>query len=124
MREREQILPMARGDSATFVIPVVAADGVTPVPLTGSTIWFTAKYRLTDEDIAAPIRKSTATTGVTITNGPGGVAQVDLLSSDTSALTQPTTLYWDVQARDGASAIRTLAHGRLVIRLDVTKAIV
>lgn len=110
---------MYRGDAASFDIVAVQSDGVTPLDITGATIWFTAKHRRSDADPGA-IQK-TVGAGVVIVDGPTGQARVDLAAADTSPFTVPTTLYWDVQAKI-AGKDRTLAFGRLRVLLDVTRA--
>lgn len=119
---RETKLRMHRGDSASFDVRAYQADGVTPQALTGATVWFSAKNRTTDDDTAAVIRKSTVGGGVTIVDAAAGRARIDLAPADTSGFAGPVTLLWDVQARDGAGAVRTLAYGRLFVEPDVTRA--
>lgn len=118
---RETRLRIARGDAATFDISASKGDG-TAQDITGSSLWFTAKHRLDDEDGDAVIAKSTGAGGVAIVDGPAGLARVTLAPADTEGLTSPTTLHWDVQAKDPSNAIRTLARGRLYVDLDVTRA--
>lgn len=113
-------LRMDQAEGKSWVVTSTKADG-TPEPLTGATVWFTAKRRLTDDDAAAVITKSTTTTGVAIVDGPGGIARIELAPADTAGM-GPTTLYYDVRAKDGAGAIRRLARGRLFIRPGVRKA--
>lgn len=117
---RDTRLRMQRGDAASFEIRATKGDG-TPQSLVGATVWFTAKNRLADADPGA-IQKSTTGGGVMIVDGPGGVARVDLAAADTAGFAQPTTLHWDVQAKDAANKVMTLARGRLEVRLDVTRA--
>jgi hypothetical protein len=113
---------MHRGDAASFQVVALASDGVTPVDLTGATLWFTAKPRRSDADNAAGvIQKTSASGAIVITDAPAGQARVDLAAADTSGLAGDTTLWWDAQAKVGGRD-RTLAHGRLFIRADVTRA--
>lgn len=123
MPDRRDIrLKIERGDGPSFDIAAVKEDG-TAQDITGSTLWFTAKHRLTDIDDAAVIRKSTTDGSITIVDGPGGIARVRLSGADTQGMTSLIVLHWDVQAKDPAGAIITLARGRLFIRPDVTRAI-
>lgn len=118
---RETTLRMQRGDAASFDIAARKSDG-TPLDLTGATLWFTAKPRRIDADNSAGvIQKTSAAGAVVITDAPGGRARVDLVAADTSGLAGDITLWWDVQAKIGGRD-RTLAHGRLFIRADVTRA--
>jgi hypothetical protein len=109
---------MQRGDDTQFVVSAVQGDGKTPQPITGATLWFTAKHRRTDADPGVFQKTGAA---VAIVDGPGGIARVDLAAADTSALTGPTTLYWDFQSKSGGK-VQTLAFGRLKVRVDVTRA--
>jgi hypothetical protein len=116
---RETKLRIQRGDDASFTVNAVKADGKTPQDITGATLWFTAKNRRTDADGSAVFQKTGG--AIVILDGPGGIARVDLAATDTSSLTQPTTLYWDFQSKV-AGKVQTLAFGRLYVRLDVTRA--
>jgi hypothetical protein len=94
-----------------------------PQPITGWTIWFTAKRRLTDSDAQAVIQKSTVSGGVTISNAAGGLGFVTLQPADTTALVEARLSLWaDLKAKDGAGQLFTLAKGRLTIRPIVTEA--
>lgn len=108
---------MIRGDSKTFLF---AFD----VDLTGATgVWMTAKSALADADGAAIFQK-TLTDGVTVIDDVTGTVQVDLEPADTAALDGPRDrLYYDVQVLDVDDKITTLAHGRLIVRADVTTTI-
>lgn len=109
---------MQRGDDASFTITVLNADGVTPEDLTGADLWFTAKDRRSDADPG--VFQKTGAAAV-IVDGPNGIARVDLAAGDTSAFTEPRTLYWDLQAK-AAGKVQTLAFGKLYVRTDVTRA--
>lgn len=109
-------LSMYRGDSATFLVEVVDADG-DPMDLTSWTLRFTAKANETDSDAAAFIVRTTgdgiATTGTT------GEARISLVPGNTLAF-PPQRLLWDLQATDGSGTVRTLADGTLFIRHDIS----
>lgn len=110
---------MTRGDDASFVVTALQGDGVTPQPITGATLWFTAKHRRSDLDAAAVFQKTGA--AITIVDGPGGIARVDVAAADTAGLTASTTLWWDFQSKAGGK-VKTLAGGKLHVELDVTRA--
>lgn len=112
-------LTMTRGDST--ILDLVVADGGTPVDLTGVSMWWTAKRRHTDTDDQAVIAK-TVGDGIAVTNAPGGLATVTIDPDDTAGLDNSSALWWDLQVKDGAGKVRTLAAGRLVVNADVTRA--
>lgn len=112
-------LLMTRGDDVT--LDVIATDQGAPVDLTGAGVWWTAKRRHLDADDDAVIRK-TVGAGITVTNPAGGLATVDLVPADTAGLGNSVALWWDLQVKDGAGKVRTLAAGRLVVNADVTRA--
>jgi hypothetical protein len=112
-----------RGDDETFVITVLDEAG-DPLALTGATLRFTAKRRATDPDADLVISK---TTGAGITHdadqvGAGkGKATIALVPGDTSALTGPTVLVWDLQLQDASTLVQTVASGSLRIRADISR---
>lgn len=114
-------LRVKRGDSTTIAIAAKKRDGVTPQPLTGMTLRFTAKAHREDGDGSAVISKWSPSGGITIDDAILGLATVTLAPSDTSGFTGPRTLYWDVQMSDGAGSVKTLADGLLYVLPDITR---
>ncbi len=106
---------MHRGDSATFGVSVLDTAKV-PVNITGATVRFTAKYRVSDLDSAALIQR----VGV-ITNATLGQAEIRLLPADTSALTGTTTLHYDVELTDATAKVQTISAGLLLVKADVRR---
>lgn len=92
--------------------------------ITGWTIWFTAKRKLSDADGSAIIRKTT-TSGITIVDAANGWAQVLIDSSDTGALEdRDIMLYFDVQIKDASGNVVTpIRRGTLLVECDVTQAV-
>lgn len=115
-------LSMVRGDTLIFDVAVVDKAGA-PVNITGKTLIFTVKARYSDADNAAIAQKKTPSSGITITNGAGGLATVTLQPADTRNLTdQWQTLVWDLQLVDGTN-VYTVASGTLQVTPDVTVSI-
>jgi hypothetical protein len=108
-------LEFRRGDTRPLTVTL-------PQDITGISLWFTAKHRLSDADDDAVLRKSTDEGSITIPVGTDGIALVDVDASDTESLTRTTRLYYDVQTLDDGGTIDTVAHGRLVIHADVTRS--
>jgi hypothetical protein len=115
-------LLITRGDTPTFNIAVTLSGAV--YDLTGCTIWFTAKFDYANTDAQAVFQRSTLNGGIVITNGPQGLAQANLLSTDTSALANTKTmLLWDCQVKSALGQIYTVAKGNLIVEPDVTRTI-
>lgn len=111
-------LTFPRGDTAFLDFAVVL--NAAPQNITGWTLWFTAKRRVGDADPGV-LQKSTTGGGITITNAATGLGTVNLVPADTAALPeQPTTLYADLQGKDGGGNIWTLAKGLIAVRPDAT----
>lgn len=111
------VLTITRGDDVT--LDIFLTDKGQPVDLTGAQLWWTAKRRHIDLDSLAVIQK-TLGAGITITQPTQGKAEVALVPNDTAAL-ESIALWWDLQGKDGAGKVRTLAAGRLVVEADVTR---
>jgi len=114
---RATTLEMFRGDSASWRFTVTDADGAA-VNLTNADLRFTAKSSASDADVDAIIAKTDGA-GITVTDAAGGVLAVTLSPGDTSALTVPQTLVWDLQVTDALGAVQTLAYGALRIIADI-----
>lgn len=111
---------MYRGDTAAWDFTITQPDG-TAVDLTYAVqIRFTAKDRPSDADGAARIAK-TLTDGVSVTDATNGQVRVQLAEDDTSALSVPLRLSWDLQLADDASGIYTVAAGHLSIKADISR---
>lgn len=79
---------------------------------------FTAKADPTLGDETAAIQK---TSGIGLTLTSGDLAQVHIVPDDTISL-EPTTLYFDIQARNGDTGeVQTVAIGELLLKRDVTR---
>lgn len=113
-------LTMYRGDTAAWDFTVTEPDG-TAVDLTDAEgIRFTAKDRASDLDADARIAKAIGS-GVTVTDAPGGVVRVQLSTSDTSSLSVPLSLAFDLQLADSVGGIYTVAAGMLTIKADISR---
>ena len=106
-------LEMTRGDSKSFLF---ALD----VDLTAAVgIWMTAKSALADADPG--VFQKTLSDGVTVIDDAAGTIQVDVEPADTDGLDATTNrLFYDIQVEDVNNKVRTLKHGRLIVKPDVT----
>lgn len=109
---------MWRGDTEVFDAAITVA-GVA-VNITGCSLRFTAKRSLSDADADAVFQLVTPTE-ITITNGPGGLCQITVASTDTDQLLVPTLCYCDLQLVDTLNNVSTTATGTLLIKIDVTR---
>ena len=112
-------LSMTRGDDESFDVVVKNKAGAV-VDITGMSLRFTAKRRVTDPDDDAVITTTTGS-GLTTTNASQGQARIDIDAADTDDLTETVVLSWDIQGTDELNKVRTLAHGRLRIGADVSR---
>lgn len=110
-------ITIVRGDDRTLSLTFTDSDGVA-INLTGSTIFFTVKERLTDADASAVISKTiTSHTSPTL-----GKTNVVLTDSDTDI--DAGIYYYDFQIKDSGGLISSTTPYILEILKDVTTRIV
>lgn len=107
-----------RGDTIRLSVPVIRNSS--PVDLTGSTIYFTAKRKKNDLDVDAVIQKSTDD-GIIITDAELGQALIVIAPIDTSSLEDEPRLYCDVEVIEANGTRTTVANGRLTIKYDISR---
>jgi hypothetical protein len=91
------------------------------IDLTGATIWFTAKEKLTDPDGEAPGFQISSNSGdISIIDLPEGIYQVTIPASATIALEDSLAMFWDVQVRTTTGIITTIQRGTITFVADVT----
>ena len=114
-------MKMFRGDHETVNLRFTK-DGVKQ-NITGWSIYFTAKRKLTDTDPQAIFQKNTTSgSGVTITDAANGLAEVAVVPVDTSGLEDTeVSLICDVQAKDASSQVATTGYVNLVVQPDVSR---
>jgi hypothetical protein len=111
---------MTRGD--TFVIDVAITDKNGVVDLTGKSLIFTLKSKVSDADNAAVAQKKSAGSAGIVISSPfnAGLATITLLPADTRGLSDNwQLLLWDLQLVDGSN-IYTVATGELEVTPDIT----
>lgn len=109
---------MVRGDNVS--LSGIATLSGEPYSLALCSLWFTAKYRYTDDDETAVFQK-TIGDGITVTNPTAGLFIVEIVPDDTEPVAKARTiLVWDLQLMDGSGKIYTLNSGNLIINPDVT----
>ena len=121
----EIIAEMYRGDHQDIALAVFQANGTTAQNITGWSLWMTGKLNVDDADAAALFTRTVANGGIVVTSATGGLATITLLPANTSALTDASTdVLIDVQGKSGTGRVSTLKSGKLVVKADLTRAIV
>lgn len=137
-------LAARRGDTNIFTIPVKRqrvdgegnpifdSDGKAiydPVDLNNAKIWFYAKRKATDSDVAAVIAKGTANTTigsgiVVLAPTTDGIAELTIDPDDTDDLSDyGEVLKYDIQVEEAVtSRVTTVAWGTFLITPDTGNA--
>ena len=114
-------LSMVRGDTRIIDCTVKGVDGTTPYDLTSCTLTFTAKRQITDADGVATFQLTNGA-GITITDAPGGLFEIEITPASTYSMTAGATLVCDIQLKDVNARVFTLGKGTLAVSEDVTRA--
>jgi hypothetical protein len=123
----------ARGDDRTLrgtatypeAIPEQDIEAGDPYPLTGLSVWFTAKHDFSDADEDAVIYATSAPGGgITVRPAPDAhVFDVEINGEDTQDLpNRDVVLHCGAQVRTGSGQVWTIARGIIVIEPDPTLA--
>lgn len=112
-------LESKRGDTWYWEFTVLQPDQETPQDITGAQFRFTVKYDTDDADIAAVASGTTSDARCQVTSGPSGIVKVKIPPTAT-ALVTPGRYVYDLQARDGAGDVWTVAEGELEVKPDVS----
>lgn len=106
-----------RGDSRTVTLQAYQSDGVTPLNLTGATVFFTVSPS------ASPADDTTAVIQKTITSHTApllGQTAFTLANADTQSIA-PGTYYYDVQVKDAAGNVISQKASTFQIIADITR---
>lgn len=116
----------ARGDTIRLEIAATRPDedGVSqPIDLTTATLFFTAKLSKADADAALTTIQKTTGAGIDLlASDDDNLALVTIDPADTDALTAKTTYVADVELVEADGVVTTIASGKLIVTLDVTRA--
>lgn len=110
-------ISLIRGDSRTINANFLQSDGVTPVNLTGGTVYFTVNASNDPaDDTSASIQKNvTSHTAPTL-----GQTQISLLPTDTSGLAA-TTYYYDIQLKDASGNVVSQKQDKFILSPDISR---
>jgi hypothetical protein len=117
-------LTMYRGENKTWTFTVT--EGGSAVDLTGASIYFAAWVGIPASsivaDTTASISKSTVS-GITITNGTGGVFDLAFVKATTNSLEPGGYLYGVEYIPNGQTEARVICTGVLTIYPDFVRAV-
>lgn len=106
-------MQIIRRDDVAYDITFVDVDG-DPINLTGATVFFTVKRKLTDVDADAVIEKE-----ITVFTTPLlGVATLNLTNSETNIA--PGDYFFDIQLKTVDGKIASSVAGKFFVLQDVT----
>lgn len=115
-------LYLTPGDDFVYTATVVDEDG-DPYDLSGATLWWTAKARLSDADddaVAALYWVSGGSaSGITVATPATGEAAIRLTPDETDDFTQRAH-HWDLQLSDAVGVVRTVDSGLIIVRAGAT----
>lgn len=104
-----------------FKVTRADAQGVQqPVDLTGATVWCTVKYRYTDPDPG--IAQVSTSSGIVITDAPGGAGTAQFANTVTAGLNAPVNLVYDIKVLESSGDVDVPIRGQLKILPAVTVA--
>jgi hypothetical protein len=112
-------LDRARGDTVKLLVTATRDDS--PIDISTSTVYFTAKTSRDLADDATGVIQKVSSAGIEVLDGPSGQALVTIDPEDTEALVQKTKYFCDVQLVEADGTVTTIAEGTLVMHLDVTR---
>lgn len=102
---------IAQGEDVTIQVFVIDANGAAVDISTGFS--FQADIRIEREGAVQILTKSSGS-GITITDGSGGVYEIVFASADTKKLRVPAIYFWDTW-RTNIGKKAQLAHGELEV---------
>jgi len=106
-------LTIIKGDTASITVNLTQSDG-TALNLTGSTVYFTVKSNIDDEDDDALISKD-ITSHV---DDEGGQTLISLSPDETTI--DAGNYVWDIQVKDAQNNIISTEPGIFTVIKDVT----
>lgn len=113
----ESNLCRVRGDTSPFRVAV--SNGTAAINITGYTFAFTVDPSPAPVDSANNLFQLTTGSGITITDGPNGIIQLQL--STPQADQAPSVYFYDLQMTDAGGLITTILRGQYEVQQDITK---
>ena len=110
-----------RGDTLNLRFSLTTGTPAATVNLTGATVFFTLKERISYSDAQATVRKNTLP-GSGITTGAAGSVTVNIPTGESYSL-KTGPYYYGLQVKTAASTIHTAATGIFNIKADITRRV-
>ncbi len=108
-------LKIKRGDSKTWTLYFSVKKTGEIISISGWTVFFTVKEKITDTDDMAKIKKDITSH----TDPSAGKSQISLTSSDTSIT--PKNYLYDIQILKNTGEIKTILEGGFIVTQDITQ---
>lgn len=110
-------IEIVRGDSAAFDVTFRDAEE-NLIDLTGGTVFFTVKRRVTDDDDSAVLTVDLVVDDLDDIEPESGTIEIALQPEETSELSGVYS--YDVQLKDSDGNIASSGNGRFVVSKDIT----
>lgn len=106
--------------SASLKVSIAFTDHTgSALSISGATVKFMMKSREGDADGSALVSKQTGS-GITITDGAGGLAEVTISATELDSITDKT-VYCEAMAINGSQVVRTDTY-TFVVKTNIIKA--
>jgi hypothetical protein len=116
-------IEIMRGDGSVFRFTITESGSVTPVDLTGATLWYSVKKSFTDLDSAAILIKMLGT-GIAILDAANGIGTITFTDDDFNAMigakNREANYHHDLQIQKSGEQPHTCFNGRLTVLPDVS----
>lgn len=110
-----------RGDTIDLDLTITTGSNSGAANLSGATLFFTLKERVSDSDAQAALKKQTPSgSGITITNTGAGLATVNIPTGD-SYYFKTGPYHYGIQLKDASSNIFTITTGLFNVKADITR---
>jgi hypothetical protein len=106
-----------RGDTRVININALQADGITPLDLTGSKVYFTLNASNTPTDDTSAALQKTTITHIAPTLGQ---TSITINPTDTQTLI-PQSYFYDIQILDTNGRVTSIKKDVFIINSDITR---
>lgn len=110
---------ITRGDSHIESWVLTDASG-SAVDITGGKLYLTIKNAQNDADPGV-LQLTSPSSGITIDDAAAGEVTLTITATQSDALT-PLDYFYDIQYKDSAGLVSTLANARLTVLADITRS--
>jgi hypothetical protein len=113
------IKDVIRGDTRTINLTFLQADGITPIDLTGGTVYFTVN---TSSDPSSDVLPTMVIqkTDTSFTDATNGKHTITLTHTDTNIT--PAEYWYDAQFVDSTGGYVSAYRGQFIVQSDITRS--